>query len=165
MMQNYFLSKNKIIILFSLLLFITINHTNAQVFEIKPNEKMPWKSPSTASLQSLVLPGAGYLFQDKLLLGYSVMSSEVLFSALGVYYLRKQVDSNGRLASSVREEKDRNRSIASGFFIVTGGIHLFQFVHSGILAHKSNKINGYVKQNLDIKIYSKGLGAAVLLSF
>jgi hypothetical protein len=164
-MQKYFLSKNKIKILFSILSFVTINIAHAQVFEIKPNDKAPWKSPSTASLQSLILPGAGYLYQDKLALGYSVMGSEALLAALGVYFLNKQIDANGRLVSSVREERDKNRAIASGFFVAVGGIHLFQFVHSGILAHKSNKVNGYVKHNMDIKIYSKGLGAAVLLSF
>lgn len=164
-MRNSLYSKNKITLLFTFLLSITISFANAQMFEVKPNDKTPWKSPSAASLQSLILPGAGYLYQDKLALGYSVMGTEALLAGLGVYFITKDVSSSGRIASSVKEEKDRNRAIAGGLFAAVGGIHLFQFVHSGILAHKSNKVNGYVKQNLDIKIYSKGLGAAVLLSF
>jgi hypothetical protein len=164
-MQNYFLSKNKITNFLSVIFIATIGIANAQILEIKPNDKTPWKSPSTASLQSLILPGAGYLYQDKLALGYSVMGTELLLGGLGAFFITKDVSSSGRIASSVREEKDRNRAIAGGLFAALGGIHLFQFVHSGILAHKSNKVNGYVKRDLDIKIYSKGLGAAVLLSF
>lgn len=164
-MQNLYSSKNKIGFLFLVFLFASTGLANAQLLEIKPNEKTPWKSPSSASLQSLVLPGAGYLYQDKLVLGYAVMSSEAILAGLGVYFITKEVNTSGRLASSIREENDKNRSMASIFYMAAGGIHLIQFVHSGILAHKSNKVNGYVKKDLDIKIYSKGLGAAVLLSF
>ena len=116
-------------------------------------------------MQSLVLPGAGYLYHDKLGLGYAVMSSEAILAGLGVYFINKEVNTSGRLASSIKEESDKNRSIAKTFFFVAGGIHIIQFVHSGILAHKSNKVNGYAKKDLDIKIYSKGIGAAVLLTF
>ncbi len=164
-MHNLFSSKNKITFLLLVSIFASTGLANAQLLEIKPNEKTPWKSPSTASLQSLILPGAGYLYQDKLALGYSVMGTELLLGGLGVFFITKDVSSSGRIASSVREEKDRNRAIAGGLFAAVGGIHLFQFVHSGILAHKSNKVNGYVQRDLDIKIYSKWLGAGVLLSF
>lgn len=138
---------------------LLINTCGAQVFKIEPNAKTPWKSPSLASLQSMVLPGAGYLYQDKLVAGYSVMAGELILLGIGQYFYTKPVSFDGRLPSSVTDEIDRNRAIGSVFLSLGGAIHLFQFIHSGILAHKSNKVNGYVA------ISGRSVNAALSFNF
>ncbi len=138
---------------------------SAQIFKIEKNEKSPWKSPSTASLQSLVLPGAGYLYQDKLFLGYTTLGIELALGGIGTYYYSKTVSTKGRLPESIKAEIEQNKNIGGTFMAIAGAIHLFQFIHSGILAHKSNKVNGYAKSNSELKFYCKGLGVAAAYRF
>jgi hypothetical protein len=104
---------------------------------LKPNPKMPWKNPGTTAIHTLILPGTGYLANDKILLGFGTLILEPALVGAGVFaYYYLELD-----------------PLAYTAFGLAGAIHLVQFVHSVVLTHRSNKINGYV---LDYPIKPKG---------
>jgi hypothetical protein len=158
--------------LFSTLTASTSSFGQNLDFKIEPNPKTPWKSPSTASLQSMILPGAGYLYQDKLLLGYSVMASELVLAGVGTYFMTNKLSTNNKSPEQIKEiqkKQDTNKNIGLSIIGLAGAIHLFQFVHSGVLAHKSNKVNGYALNKVcrpyTFKLQSSGAGINLALNF
>lgn len=104
---------------------------------LKPNPKMPWKNPGTTAIHTLLLPGTGYLANDKILLGFGTLLLEPVIMGGGFLIYEMTYSDVPLIAAAV----------------LAGTIHLVQFVHSVVLTHRNNKINGYV---LDYPARPKG---------
>ncbi len=124
---------------------------------VKPNSKMPWKNPGTIAIQSLILPGSGYLANDKIVLGFTTMLVEPILAAGGFIIISDMID--------------LPYGIAFAAFGAAGAIHLVQFAHSVVLANKSNRINGYVmnssgrKRGATLSLGVRATGVSMNLSF
>jgi len=166
-------------ILFTFLFSVFFINASAQRnwFNINENPNVPYKNPGSTAVMSFLLPGSGYFANDMIKEGFVTLGFELGLAGLGMYFYTKPVPTTTTFTivggfPILFEGPDpviekRNKNIAFSLLGLAGAIHLFQFTHSTLLTNKSNKINGFAKNNKPYELFlsTRGNGLALSLSF
>jgi hypothetical protein len=165
--------KKHLLILSIFLLSIQNTYSQRGWFKIPETTKTEWRNPGGSFVGSLIIPGYGYFANDMMKEGFTTLAIEGALSGAGIFLFNNPKAETvsyptyyGTSLYTYTQYTERQSYIV--FFGIAAGFHLLQAVHSTILSHKMNKVNGFAfkkPRKSSFEIQTVGIGMSMKLSF